>query len=350
MLIAADPSLDPVGYSVWRVLTHLPDGRLGAFLRFDPDRRGAGATLMRIDPRTGQIESEPIPGAIGTCEQWYWSASAPTLLYAPDADQLRRYDTATKEWSVVFGRSDWEPYVGPGKYLWQFSSSADELAHACTIRDAETERKLGTFVYALTGEPMYFPARGILDESQISKSGRWLLIIETNDGSEDNRVIDRWLGTERIIVDRDHAAGHHDMGYGLMIAHSNYDNAWAVWDLEHLTRRIFYRIPSWDIFEPSHVSWCNAPMQFCVGYTSGGDEAMVMPLSGAPVTRFSTPGIVHGNVDALGQWFVYTNRDHEAHLVRLPTAERRVGARDRRTSTSTGSGHGDRDQRPRSRT
>lgn len=327
MLLAADPGLEPIGYSYWRVLAH-DGGKLRVFLRL-----GEIFTLVTVDKATEALSLRVLPIKT-TAEQCYWSTGKPNEIYVPAWSALKRYNVDTGAWTTVFDLSYWSGVAGANTYLWQCSSSADDMVHACTIRDSESYARVGCFVYFEGKKSAYFKAEGALDECQADKSGKWLVIKE----DENNKVIDLETGDVRVILDRDGAAGHSDLGYGQMLGHSNQDNGWWLWDLETLTKRLVYQIPTWERFVPSHVSWCCAPLPFVVGYGAGSDEAMVIRLDGGAAVPFSTPGIIHGSVDLTGEWFIYSNANKEARLVRVPQpgfVERRSG-KDRRISTSSG--------------
>src|SRR5690606_1262810 len=150
--------------------------------------------------------------------------------------------------------------------LWQLHSSADDRVHSATVRNSSSYSMLGCMAFEEdSGKFHYFPRKGSFDECQIDKSGRWLLIKENVDGrdGEDHRIIDLKTGDERILLDRDGAAGHSDLGYGYMIAADNYANdanTQKVWDFTSPTLKgtITYRNRDWGAQAPAHVSHSNA--------------------------------------------------------------------------------------------
>src|SRR5690606_18561779 len=128
-----------------------------------------------------------------------------------------RYDVMSQELETVF---DISSELGSGYVLWQLHSSSDDRVHSATVRDRASYAMTGCMVYEEDKDRFqYFPRQGAYDECQIDKSGRWLVIKEDVDGrdGEDNRIIDLQTGRERLLLDRDGAAGHSDMGHGYMI-------------------------------------------------------------------------------------------------------------------------------------
>ena len=97
-----------------------------------------------------------------------------------------------------------------------------------------------------TKQFFFYPQKGLdYDECQIDKSGRWLVIKEKTGADSksevDNRIIDLQTGNERVLLDRNGAGGHSDMGAGYMVASDNLNpqpGAVRVWRFDmDVTRR-----------------------------------------------------------------------------------------------------------------
>jgi hypothetical protein len=247
--------------------------------------------------------------------------------------------------------------LGSGYYLWQLHSSANDRVHSATVRDNASYAMLGCIVYMEeTGQHKYYPSQGDFDECQVDKSGNWLLIKENLDGQdgEDNRIINLQTGHERILLDRDGAAGHSDMGFGYMVAADNWANdanTQKLWDFtaDVLEGTTVYHNANWDVAAPAHVSHSNANagtppgQQFACGSSvnrtnrahanevicfqlDGSDEALVV----APVmTNLDAAGggddyakAPKGNLDVTGQYFIWTSNVSgsrlDAFLVKVP--------------------------------
>jgi hypothetical protein len=218
-----------VGYSYWaNINNHVGSDTMLIFLGLNRNSGGGGPTLFSYNKLTDQVTklgplfdpSSPFSYASG--EQWYFSATLPNALYILSGSKLLRYDVMTHQFTTVV---DAASSLGPGVYLWQTHSSADDRVHAGTVRSSATYDMLGCFAYREdTGQFSYYPERGVLDECHLDKSGRWLVMLDNVDllYGEDNRIIDLQMGTETLLLDQLGAAGHADMGYGYMVAEDNW--------------------------------------------------------------------------------------------------------------------------------
>jgi len=352
---ASDGPILPTGYSYWRgINAHEGRTALCVFLGTDRNRGGQGPSLWRVDKGSGEVTPcGPVlpadhPLMWSTGETWYWSACNPALLYACDLEHLYRINVETQAVETVI---DITPYRALGKVLWQFHSSADDRTHSATWKDATTYQPQGCIVYregCVNPWLGVYPATGALDECQIDKSGEWLVIKENLDGKdgEDNRIIRVADGHERVLMDRDGAAGHSDCGYGYMVAADNWNdkpNALRLWQLDgsEPQGRIVYHSPVWDV-ELNHVSHCNARHgspddQWVLGSgatrTVGprANELVIVPLDGSLEVCVIAPTMTTGditydalpkaNLDSAGEWALWTSNPagrRDAFLVRIP--------------------------------
>src|SRR6185503_2346229 len=185
----------------------------------------------------------------------------------------------------------------------------------------------------------YFPRVGDLDECQIDKSGRWLVIKENVDGlnGEDNVIVDLQTGTQTILLDQNGAAGHSDNGYGYMVYADNWNslpNAIRVFQFgaNQFQAPLVHNNMDWSVAAPAHVSHANArpgtPLgqQFACGSganrinSSRANEILCFRLDTsldvlvvAPVmTNLNASGggddyskLPKGNIDPTGQYFVW---------------------------------------------
>ena len=220
----------PVGYSYWNnINNHLGSDTMLVFLGLDRNKGGTGPTLFSIHKPTGATANlGPIfpagsPYSSLTGEGWYFSRNRPHTLYLNHGPRLFRYDVQLRALETVFDVTG--PH-GANRYISQIHSSNDDRVHSATLHVIPSDEKLGCIVYRETPPRWWFFARqGELDECQIDKSGRWLVIKENVDGrnGEDNRVIDLDLGIEVVLLDEWGAGGHSDIGYGYMAAEDNFN-------------------------------------------------------------------------------------------------------------------------------
>jgi len=144
----------------------------------------------------------------GTGEGWSWDING--RIYLGDGPFLRRVNPISGQDDVIFSVQD----RFPGHRLWQIHVSRDGQMQSATLQRVTSEGaypNVGTVVHhSATGQLDYFPALGKLDESSISKNGRWVLIQEDNN----DRIIDLTMDPvqERLVYDAERAVAHCDMG------------------------------------------------------------------------------------------------------------------------------------------
>jgi len=366
--MAGQDALWDVGYSYWRrINAHAGLSHLLVLLGIERNRGGAGPSLYKVDKASGQVEPlGPVfpashPLSWQTAENWYWHATDPYLLFAMDDEHLYRVDVLDRAVTTVVAAVDITPYRALSKRLRQWHSSADGRVHSATVKEAvEPNAAIGSLVY-YEGRPpetafVFLPARGPYDECQLDKSGRYLVIKENVDGleGEDNVIVDLWAGTQRVLTDPKGAGGHSDLGFGYMVAADNWNgqpNAVRLWMLDEAQApqgRVVYEGANWNA-DLNHISHANAQPggpdgQFVVGSGANrkrqprNNEILGFRLDGQCEAVVIAPNLVDldapgggddyrklpkGNLDATGEWFVWTANHGsdrlDAFLVRVPT-------------------------------
>src|SRR3989449_52472 len=356
-----------VGYSYWRnINNHVGSDTMYIFLGLDKARGGAGPTLFGYNKVTDELTNlgplfdsgSPFSGRTG--EGWYFSATLPMKLYLNDGPKLLRYDVLTKTFETVFDISTQPALFGTNRYIWQLHSSDDDRVHIGTVRNKATDAMLGCFAYEEDmNRSSYFPKIGVLDECNLDKSGRWLVMLENVDGlnGEDNRIIDlRGEFPETLILDEDGAAGHADMGDGYMVHADNWNplpNATILlkFPVASPTRPVgpvVHANPDWNTAKSNHVTHQNrisgvAPEQqyacgsnldgvttreneiICYRLDGSNDELVVAPVmtdanapgGGEPYSKYPK-----GNLDVTGRYFIWTSNMGgprlDAFLVKIP--------------------------------
>src|SRR4029453_6863332 len=360
----------PVGYSYWsNINNHASSETMLVFLGLDRRKGGGGPTLFTYNKRTGETRNagplfDPAsPYSWSTGEGWYCSATQPNTLYMNDGSRMLRYDVQSHAIATVY---DVTAHVGGGKYIWQMHSSNDDRVHSATVRDNSSYEMLGCIAYNEgTGRASYFARKGDLDECQIDRSGRWLVIKENVDGSngEDNRVIDLQSGTEQLLTDPNGAAGHSDIGFGVMVAEDNYNNqpgAVRLWDFGLDMRggqpasvrgqgTLVYQLSSWSsgigqiAFGNAQSNVPIAQQRACASNASRQslprvNEIVCFPLDGSLNAMVVAPNLTDlnaagggtddysklpkGNIDVTGEYFIWTANAGtgrlDAFLVKVP--------------------------------
>ena len=249
-----------------------------ARLRPQPRRRRSEPHRVRQSCRPGAEPRAPVsreqPYSYSTTEGWYFSATAPSRLYVflPGGTTLRHYDVITRQFDATPAldlAACPRPSVCPGDaaFIFQPHSSDEDRVHSATVQNASFQR-LGCVVFD-SSRFVYIPIRAgyALDECHVDKSGRWLLVLETQaDGKLDNRVVDVSTGMEIALTDAAGALGHLDTGFGYAIGADNYNplpNAsillkFPVTSTERPLGPVVHFNKRWDIAAANHIAHGNA--------------------------------------------------------------------------------------------
>ena len=185
----------------------------------------APATLA-LSNRRPLFVSPPPGGGYPVAEDTMWSAIDPDVVFTHDATRLWAYDVSSGVFTLVKDLSGLQPRL----FLHQMSRSVDDDVFAFTTKDATTGNVTGYVVYRRSTDS--YPvqvATTQLDEVQIDKSGRYLLVktgIRTGAGAIWNRVIDVTTGAIDELVDGtpDFAVGHSDNGVGTVVGYDRWNN------------------------------------------------------------------------------------------------------------------------------
>jgi len=371
----------PVGYSYWRnINNHIASDTMYIVLGFDRNRGGAGPSLIAYDKVADHMQNLgplfPMESSYSysTTEGWYFSVSGASRLYTflPGTSTLRVYDVITRQFDAAPAldlASCPRPSVCPSNaaFIFQPHSSDDDRVHSATVQNVSFQR-LGCVVFD-SSRFIYVPIRAgyALDECHVDKSGRWLLVLETQaDGKLDNRVIDLSTGVETALTDVAGALGHLDTGFGYAIGADNYNplpNAsillkFPITSTERPLGPVVHFNKRWDIAAANHVAHGNAiagrppEEQYACGSNASrvadmADEIVCFSLNpdrhpdgsldvlvvGQIMTDLNAQGgndldgddyeqVPKGNLDVTGRYFIWTanlggNR-LDAFLVKVP--------------------------------
>jgi hypothetical protein len=336
-----------VGYSYWpKINYHEGQDEMLIFVGMNRQSGGGGPSIIRFNKVTEEFSNpEPIfelneAGSWQSGQQWYWSLNDPHTMYYPYEENFYKVNVLTGEQTVVYS-------PGNGDKVWQAHSSADGKVHSMEYRTSNYST-LGSLVYfEETGEVRKFPKTGSMDECQIDKSGRYLIIKEQVDGAqgEDNRIIDLETGTERLVTDPEGAGGHSDSGFGYQVNHHNYDNdpntiLLMEFDENPIRKTTVYDGTDWYSAKLNHISHCNSdaslPPSSQVAFASTAEnrlsahnnEIVAFKLDGsrdtlviAPVMTDTANGykdyytvLPKGCCDYTGEYFLWTSNMAENRL------------------------------------
>ncbi len=185
------------------------------------------AVLFRFDPLNFRLlGKEPLFADSSSValfdEDLIWSGASENLLYGHAGLKLWAYDVRAKEFKLV---RDFNAELRSG-LLWQMSKSADDNVFAFTKRDA-AYRNVGYMVWRRDQNRIVKnETLANLDEVQLDKSGRFLLVKANIEAGRDAQIV--WLESDKTqsLTDKepDYSPGHSDNGAGVIIGYDNDGN------------------------------------------------------------------------------------------------------------------------------
>lgn len=219
--------------------------------------------VHRFDPKTLSISDkeyvlfEPTPdGSIPSREDAIWSALDPDVLFCHSRLNLWAYNVRTHSYTLI---RNFDAELGNG-YFKQMSRSIDDNTFAFTTM-SRRYRETGSLVWRRNEDRAIIrplEPEG-LDEVQIDKSGRYLVIKTDGQGKSaiQVRILDIDTGAVAELTDGppDYAPGHGDVGFGEVIGADNWLNRMRLRKLSdpHTKKTIFDLGNDWT--QDIHVSW-----------------------------------------------------------------------------------------------
>ena len=214
-------------YSYWptfnrdstRLLAHCADGAARVY-EFDPDNFRLGSQHALPPPPPSAAGGLPT-----TFEDAVWSGLDPDALFVHRGAAVFAYSVARRAYRPVFDLTNQLP---AGSYFFQMSVSRDDDTFAFTLRDA-AYKVAGYLAFRRSARRiMHRASVRKLDEVQIDKSGRYLVVKtgEQGKGVVEARVVDLETGATEDLRDDgpDFAPGHSDNGTGVVIGGDNWTN------------------------------------------------------------------------------------------------------------------------------
>jgi cysteine-rich repeat protein len=213
-------------YSYWptfnrtstRLWAFCDEGNRGVLFDFDPDSLAlsAGRPLFAGPPPGGDRLS---------VEDAIWSGVDPDVVLVHDTLRLWAYDVVTTSYTLLKDFSSLQPNL----LLHQMSVSRDDDVLAFTKRNDATFAVTGYVAYRRSTDS--FPVNEAvtrLDEVQVDKTGRWLMVKTGQNGLHaiQNLTIDMTTGAVESLTDGapDFGPGHSDNGRGVVIGADDWNN------------------------------------------------------------------------------------------------------------------------------
>lgn len=161
---------------------------------------------------------------ITTFEDAIWSGNDPDKFYVHRGAAVFAYDVVSRTYSPVFDLTDRFP---TGAYFFQMSVSRDDDTFAFTLKDA-TYTEIGYVAYRRSTNSLVVNERTrLINEVQIDKSGRYLLVQTgvSGVGAIEARVFDLATGGVEDLRDDgpDFAPAHGDSGTGMFVGADNWN-------------------------------------------------------------------------------------------------------------------------------
>ncbi len=193
------------------------------------------AHIYEFDPVNFSIGSRKLipasPAGYPNLEGAVWSGSDPDSLFALVGTRIYAYHPSKGSYSLV---ADMSRDIPAGEFLWQLSVSRendDNFAFARRRSNAEGGSDyVGYAVYSRSKKAMILKQdiqKNDLDEIQIDKSGRWLVVKgEFKSNAKGFSIRDLQNSTRKDLKygDPDYALAHSDNGSGFSSGFNNYLN------------------------------------------------------------------------------------------------------------------------------
>lgn len=232
--------------------------------------------LYRFDPSNFQIVSkgplfdQQLPGGgFMSTEDGEWSGTNPNVLYGYHDLKLWAFDVSARTYTLV------KDFAGelPSGYLGQMSRSLDDNVFAFTKKDTEY-RPTGYIVWRRDqNKVLRNVSLGNLDEVELDKTGRYLVVKAEFGAGIDLQVVDFNTGNVQGLKDStpDYSPGHSDNGRQIVVGHDNWNNQYTVRNLASPTQ--FQKVISFgnDWSQANHLSMLADNEGWCVisNFTNG---------------------------------------------------------------------------------
>ena len=162
-------------------------------------------------------------------EDAIWSTASANVIYSHSGGRVVSLNVTTGVYTVV---GDLQSRIGTGNYLWQMSMSRDDDVFGFTIKDSSSA-DIGYLAWKKSTDTVLYKVMTTqLDEVQVDKSGRWLVIKTGNSSTPtpasaiEVKVAD--LQTSPVTVvdltngDPDDSPGHSDNKSGYAVGEDDW--------------------------------------------------------------------------------------------------------------------------------
>lgn len=152
-----------------------------------------------------------------------WSNTNPDLVYAWGGSALTSYNVRTAAVATVKDFTS----VFPGEYVWQLTHSINDDVWAFTRRLSADYSTVGYAVWKASTDTVLYTTKEPIDEVEIDKSGRYLIVKLGDMGGDpsavEGRIVDLQTGSVRNLTNGapDFNLGHSGMGTAFQVGGEN---------------------------------------------------------------------------------------------------------------------------------
>jgi len=247
-------------------------------------RNTGGPQFFSVELTSGHVSAlGALVPYMGETEFWYWTPDGSVMI--AEGPRLHRVNPFTGHDEVVLDAS-----AIPGAYMIdQWHSSDDGGTQSATLKTADYQ-KMGT-VTLHRGKLDFWPTVGVLDESQVSRDGRFVIIKEDRGTGDDNRIINLDTRETRWLGDQARAIGHSDCGPDYVVGEADKPDpgACVIWSLDRLNEAP--RI----LFLTTNMGYVSARGGRCLH--SSDTHLSLVALDGSGLTPLIDHGVRSGNYD-----------------------------------------------------
>jgi hypothetical protein len=250
---------------------------------FGGSRNSGGPQFFGVGLASGHVTQlgARVP-YVGETEFWYWMPDGSVMI--AEGPRLHRVNPFTGSDDVVLDASG----IFTASMIDQWHSSDDGTTHSATVKNGDYQ-KIGTAVIR-RGKTEFFDAKGVLDESQVSRDGRHIVIKENRGTGDDNRIINLDTRETKWWPDQERGLGHSDCGPDYIVGEADKPDPGAC------VMRYFDRLNESPriLFLTTNMGYVSTRGGRCLH--SGDTHLSLVALDGSGVTPLIEHGAHAGNV------------------------------------------------------
>lgn len=225
---AGDGADNHQSYSYWPSLNKNSSLLYISSVGGNPTLYDFDTTAFSISNKRAMFQSNPPGGEASSAEDAIWSGKQNNVMLCHTSQKLWKYDVSTNQYALIHDFAAAYPNI----FLWQMSRSVNDSVFAFTYKDNVTYNVVGYITYKIAGNQTDTAQMPGLDEVQLDKSGKYLVIKTGNAGGPsaiEVEVLNLNTKVKQSLTDGspDFAPGHSDNGTGFVIGADNWNNMYT---------------------------------------------------------------------------------------------------------------------------